>query len=105
MDQRVRSSSEDILADPIPGGYSLTTEQRRSADLASRIKGWGSDLDPATRPCVPRDKAPELGVETLYPPIQRHMSKVNIPKSIEHGHLPPVLDTTCPPRGLDDAIR
>ena len=58
MDQRVRSSSEDILAEPIPGGYSLSTEQRRSVDLAGRINGWGSDLDPATRPGVPRDKAP-----------------------------------------------
>jgi hypothetical protein len=105
MDQRVRSSSEDILAEPIPGGYSLTTQQRRSVDLAARIKGWGSDLDPATRPGVPRDKAPEIGVETLYPPFQRQVPKVKIHKSNEHGQLTPVFGTSCPPRGLSGLIR
>jgi hypothetical protein len=105
MDQRVRSSSEDILAEPIPGGYSLSTEQRRSVDLAERIKGWGSDLDPATRPGVPRDKAPEIGVESLYPPIEPQVPKVKIHKSNEHGKLTPVFGTTCPPRGLSGLIR
>ena len=105
MDQRVRSSSEDIVADPIPGGYSLSTEQRRSVDLADRINGWGSDLDPATRPGVPRDKAPEIGVESLYPPIQQQVARVKIHKSIEHGKLTPVFGTSCPPKGLSGLIR
>jgi hypothetical protein len=105
MDQRVRSSSEDILAEPIPGGYSLSTEQRRSVDLAGRINGWGSDLDPAMRPGVPRDKAPEIGVETLYPPIQQQVPRVKIHKSTEHGKLTPVFGTSCPPQGLSGAIR
>ena len=105
MDQRVSSSSEDILAKPIPGGYSLSTEQRRSVDLAGRIKGWGSDLDPATRPGVPRDKAPEIGVESLYPRFQRQVPKVKIHKSNEHGKLTPVFGTSCPPQGLSGAIR
>jgi len=105
MDQRVRSSSEDILAEPIPGGYSLSTEQRRSVDLAGRIKGWGSDLDPATRPGVPRDKAPEIGVESLYPRIQQQVPKVKIHKSNEHGKLTPVFGTSCPPKGLSGVIR
>jgi hypothetical protein len=105
MDQRVRSSSEDILAEPIPGGYSLSTEQRRSVDLAGRIKGWGSDLDPATRPGVPRDKAPEIGVESLYPPIEQQVARVKIHKSNEHGKLTPVFGTSCPPKGLSGVIR
>src|SRR4051794_885239 len=105
MDQRVRSSSEDIVADPIPGGYSLSTEQRRSVDLADRINGWGPALDPATRPGVPRDKAPEIGVESLYPPIQQQVARVKIHKSIEHGKLTPVFGTSCPPKSLSGLIR
>ncbi|HEX2540984.1 MAG TPA: hypothetical protein VHM00_07860 [Caldimonas sp.] len=105
MDQRVRSSSEDILAEPIPGGYSLSTEQRRSVDLAGKIDGWGSDLDHARRPGVPRDKAPELGAESLYPPIEAQVARIKIHKSNEHGQMPPVFGTSCPPQGLSGAIR
>jgi hypothetical protein len=105
MDQRVRSSSEDILAEPIRGGYSLTTQQRRTVDLAGKINGWGSDLDPATRPGVPRDKAPEIGVESLYPPIQPQVPRIKIHKSNEHGQLTPVFGTSCPPQGLSGVIR
>ena len=105
MDQRVRSSSEDILAEPVRGGYSLSTDQRRSVDLAAQIPGWGSDLDPAMRPGVPRDKAPEIGAESLYPDIEPQVPKVKIHKSNEHGRLPPVFGTACPPSGLSGAIR
>src|SRR4051812_49526068 len=105
MDQRVGSSSDDILADPIPGGRGLTTHDRRNVDLSSTIKGWGSDLDPATRPGVPRDKAPEIGVESLYPPIQRQVPQIKIHKSTEHGQLTPVFGTSCPPKGLSGLIR
>jgi hypothetical protein len=105
MDQRVRSSSEDILAEPIPGGYSLSTEQRRSVDLAGRINGWGSDLDPAARPGVPRNKAPGIGVESLYPPIEPQVARVKIHKSNEHGQLTPVFGTSCPPKRLSGLIR
>jgi hypothetical protein len=105
MDQRVRSSSEDILAEPIPGGRALTTQQRQSCDLSSRIKGWGSDLDPAMRPGVPRDKAPELGGEDLYPDIEQQVPRVKIHKSTEHGRLTPVFGTSCPPTGLSGRIR
>jgi hypothetical protein len=105
MDQRVGSSSDDVLDEPVPGGYSLTTEQRRSVDLAARIPGWGSDLDPATRPGVPRDKAPQIGVESLYPDFEQQVPPHKIHKSTEHGRLTPVFGTSCPPRGLSGLIR
>ena len=105
MDQRVRSSSQDILAEPIPGGYSPTTQQRLAVDLADTIKGWGSDLDPGTRPGVPRDKAPEIGVESLYPPIEPQVARIKIHKSNEHGQMPPVFGTSCPPKGLSGRLR
>jgi hypothetical protein len=105
MEQRLGSSSEDVLPTPIPGGRALSTQERQSIDLSSRIKGWGSDLDPHVRPGVPRDKAPELGVEVLYPPIEQQMPKVKIHKSTEHGRLTPVFGTSCPPTGVSGFIR
>lgn len=105
MDQRLGSSSEDVLPRPIPGGRALSTQERQSVDLSSRIRGWGSDLDPHVRPGVPRDKAPELGVEVLYPPLEQQMPKVKIHKSTEHGRLTPVFGTSCPPVGVSGLIR
>jgi hypothetical protein len=105
MEQRLGSSSEDVLEEPVPGGRSLTTRERQTVDLSGVIKGWGSDLDPRTRPGVPRDKAPELGVEALYPAIEPQVPTVKIHKSTEHGRLTPVFGTSCPPAGLSGALR
>lgn len=105
MDQRVGSSSQDVLNPPVPGGRALTTAQRQSIDLSASIPGWGSDLDPAKRPGVPRDKAPELGVECLYPAFTPQVPRVKIHKSTEHAQLTPVFGTACPPRGLSGSLR
>jgi hypothetical protein len=105
MDQRLGSSSEDVLATPIQGGYSLTTQERRDVDLASTIPGWGSDLDRKLRPGVPRDKAPEIGAEHLFPAIEAQMPEFKIHKSTEHARLTPVFGTSCPPGGLSGKIR
>src|SRR3954470_7178240 len=105
MDQILGSSSEDVLAEPVPGGRSLSSDERRSVDLSSRIKGWGSDLDPKVRPGVPRDKAPELGAENLYAPIEQQVPRFKIHKSTEHARLTPVFGTSCPPSGLSGKIR
>jgi hypothetical protein len=105
MEQTLRSSSQDVLAQSVPGGHGLTTQERQQVDHSSRIKGWGSDLDPRVRPGVPRDKAPQLGVEHLYPPIQPQVPRIKIHKSTEHAKLPPVFGTSCPPSGLSGRIR
>jgi hypothetical protein len=105
MEQTLGSSSVDVLDPPVKGGRSLTSLERRTIDLSAQIPGWGSDLDPQTRPGVPRDHAPEIGVEQLYPPFKRQPAEVLILKSTEHGQLPPVFGTTCPPRGLSGWIR
>jgi len=106
MEQLLGSSSEDILPAPIHGGRGLTTLDRRSVDLSDSIKGWGSDLDPAMRPGVPRDKAPEIGGESLYvDSIPQQTPTVKIHKSTEHARLTPVFGTSCPPRGLSGALR
>jgi hypothetical protein len=105
MEQTLGSSSDDLLKRPVPGGTALTADERRTIDLADRIAGWGLDLDPANRPGVPRDAAPGIGIETLYPPIARQAVPHRIHKSTEHGQLTPVFGTSCPPRGLSGWIR
>lgn len=105
MEQTLGSSTEDVLQPPVPGGHSLTTKERATIDLSSRIPGWGSDLDRARRPGVPRDKAPNIGPETLYPPIPRQVTRAKIHKSTEHGRLTPVFGTSCPPSGLSGRMR
>ena len=105
MDQRVGSSSEDLLPESIPGGRNLSTIERQQIDLSGSIAGWGSDLDPARRPGVPRDKAPELGSEMLYADIPQQEARVRIHKSTEHARLTPVFGTTCPPKGLSGMLR
>jgi len=103
--QTYGSSSDDRLKNPIPGGDSLDTNRRRQVDLAASIPGWGSDVDPRTRPGVPRDKAPDIGAEHLYIDITRQRPPHRIHKSTEHGQMTPVFGTSCPPKGLSGRIR
>lgn len=105
MEQTLGASNQDVLQPPVAGGRSLTTAERRNVDLSRRIPGWGSDLDPARRPGVPRDHAPDIGPETLYPPIARQIPRATIHKSTEHGKLTPVFGSTCPPSGLSGRMR
>ena len=105
MEQTLGASTQDVLHPPVPGGRSLTTAERRAIDLSRRIPGWGSDLDPARRPGVPRDASPDIGPETLYPPIARQVPRATIHKSTEHGKLTPVFGTSCPPSGLSGRMR
>jgi hypothetical protein len=46
MEQVLGSSSEDVLDQPIQGGSSLTTVQRREVDLSARIKVFGTTCPP-----------------------------------------------------------
>jgi hypothetical protein len=72
--------------------------------LRARIPGWGVDLDPKDRPSVPKLKFHDVpGVHWDFPERQpEHWPRE---RSIEHGMLPPVFGTTCPPHGLSGAIR
>jgi hypothetical protein len=105
MDQHLGSSTRDVLNPPIPGDHGLTTQERLAADHSAAIPGWGSDLEPARRPGVPYDKAPQLGAEHLYPPFPRQEPRFTIFKSTEHGKLTPVFGTSCPPGGLSGVLR
>jgi hypothetical protein len=103
--QNLGSSSDDRLKAPVPGGSNIDTAQRAVIDLGAEIPGWGSDLDPATRPGVPRDKAPEIGPDNLYIDITAQVPPHRIHKSTEHAQLTPVFGTSCPPHGLSGRLR
>jgi hypothetical protein len=51
------------------------------------------------------DKAPYVGVETLYPAFDRQIPHNKVHKSVEHGKLTPVFGNACPPRGVSGKIR
>jgi hypothetical protein len=103
--QTLGSSSADQLKQPVPGGPTITTADRAAIDRSGEIPGWGSDLDPATRPGVPRDKAPHIGADHLYIDIEPQRPPHRIHKSTEHARLTPVFGTSCPPHGLSGKIR
>lgn len=105
MEQILGASSDDRLETPVPPGRSLATLERELVDLSGTIEGWGSDLAPERRPGVPRDAAPTLGRECLYPPIEAQLPPFRIHKSTEHERLTPVFGTSCPPSGLSGMIR
>lgn len=105
MEQTLGKSSDDVLSTPHIGGRSLTTLERRTLDLSSTIRGWGSDIDPSVRPGVPMDKAPGIGIETLYPNFEQQVPRHRVHKSTQHAKLTPVFGNICPPRGLSGKIR
>jgi len=105
MEQVLGASSQQELSRPVSGGRGLTTQDRQRVDHSPTIPGWGSDLARERRPGVPRDKAPDIGVEHLYPPIEKQFPRIKIHKSTEHGRLTPVFGTSCPPSGLSGRIR
>jgi hypothetical protein len=76
-----------------------------SDELRARIPGWGTDLDPADRPSVPRERyAPEqTGAHWEFPDQQPELSPRE--RSIEHGMLTPVFGTVAPLHGISGAIR
>jgi hypothetical protein len=51
------------------------------------------------------DKAPDVGIETLYPDFEQQVPRNRVHKSTEHGKLTPVFGNACPPRGLSGKIR
>lgn len=105
MEQKLGSSSEDVLKKPLKGGANPPTEKRRDLDLSDEIFGWGIDLDPAVRPGVPRDQARMIGSDQLYPAFDQQVPTHTIFKSTEHARLTPTFGSTCPPRGLSGFIR
>src|SRR5215210_9140772 len=73
--------------------------------LRARIPGWGADLDLADRPSVPRERFDPAASGAHWDFPERQEERSPRERSVEHGMLPPVFGTTCPPKGLSGVIR
>ncbi|PYY45292.1 hypothetical protein DEJ03_10095 [Curtobacterium sp. MCLR17_043] len=75
-------------------------------ELRARIPGWGSDLDPADRPSVPklsREAGSATGAHWDLPPQQDGAHGRE--RSIEHAHVTPVFGTAQPLHGVAGIVR
>lgn len=77
-----------------------------SDQLRARIPGWGADLDPADRPSVPRELAPDARRAGAHWDLPDRQPEV-WPRehSIEHVGVTPVFGTSCPPKALSGVVR
>ena len=77
-----------------------------AAELRERIPGWGSDLDPADRPSVPklsREAGLATGAHWELPSQQEGADGRE--RSIEHAHVTPVFGTAQPLSGLAGVVK
>ncbi|RDH95853.1 hypothetical protein DEU32_111126 [Curtobacterium sp. AG1037] len=75
-------------------------------ELRARIPGWGSDLDPADRPSVPklsRAAGAASGAHWEVPEAQAGGSGRE--RSIEHAHVTPVFGTAQPLAGPAGVVK
>jgi hypothetical protein len=73
-----------------------------SDELRARIPGWGADLDPVDRPSFPKEQL-DPTIDATLP--DRQPETWPRERSIEHGMLPPVFGTSCPPKGVSGVMR
>src|SRR3954452_2179954 len=73
--------------------------------LRARIPGWGADLDPRDRPSVPRLQFDPGRTGAHWSMPERQEERWPRERSIEHGEMPAVFGTSCPPKGLSGMIR
>ncbi|WP_210480162.1 hypothetical protein [Naasia sp. SYSU D00948] len=76
-----------------------------SDELRARIPGWGTDLDPANRPGVPKMRFDPAASGAHWEIPEQQEEKVPRERSIEHERLPPVFGTAQPLKGLSGRIR
>ena len=83
----------------------MRREAYQSLQPVSRPGYWGVDLDLASRPGVPMERAPQPWPNTRFPPEHQ----AGEPSSPMHGRsnksLPPVFGTAVPLRGLAGLIK
>jgi hypothetical protein len=74
-------------------------------DLRTRIPGWGSDLDPADRPSVPKIRfdPDATGAHWVFP--ERQPGGEHRERSVEHAFLTPVFGTAQPLHGISGFVR
>lgn len=86
--------------------YTEKTEpQARQKRPPESVQGWGADLDPQSRPAVPRERTPPRldNVHWDAPAAQQRCSEVL--HSTERPGITPVFGSTLPPAGLSGVLR
>ena len=69
-------------------------------ELHQSVQAVGVDLDPSRRPGLPRERTPEPGPHTRYPPV-RQAGEPSAPKhGRTHEPTPPVFGTAVPLHGV-----
>lgn len=93
--------------DDLPIAYwAATTRATPPLDeVRARIPGWGVDLNYEDRPAVPMEDFDPGATSAHWHFPERQPQKWPREMSPEHGILPPVFGTACPPRGISGAIR
>ena len=86
--------------------WAATTRATAPMDeVRARIPGWGVDLDYRDRPAVPMEQFDPGATNAHWDFPERQPQKWEREMSPEHGILPPVFGTACPPRGISGALR
>jgi hypothetical protein len=80
------------------------TRPRRPPHLDA-IPGWGSDLDRAQRPAVPKERRPARLEGLHWHEVEPQAAAVTVLHSSERAGLTPVFGSTVPPRGASGLLR
>ena len=99
--------SVPAVEDRLPRAYWASTARATPPmdEVRARIPGWGVDLDWRDRPAVPMEDFDPGATNAHWDFPERQPEKWPREMSPEHGILPPVFGTACPPRGISGAIR
>jgi hypothetical protein len=99
--------STPAVDDDLPRAYWAATTRATPPleEVRARIPGWGVDLDWRDRPAVPMEDFDPGATSAHWRFPERQPEKWPREMSPEHGVLPPVFGTACPPRGISGAIR
>jgi hypothetical protein len=90
---------------PRPYWASTTRAVPPLDEVRRTIPGWGVDLNPEDRPAVPMEDFDPGATNAHWDFPERQPERSPREMSPEHGVLPPVFGTSCPPRGISGAIR
>lgn len=69
------------------------------------IEGWGADLDPKTRPAVPKEHTPPRNIRPHWSVPTQQKQSVEVLISSERPTISPVFGTSTPPSGLSGVMR
>ncbi|HEY0023444.1 MAG TPA: hypothetical protein VGB24_11055 [Longimicrobium sp.] len=101
-ERNVPSAVSDL---PRPYWASTTRATAPLEEVRRTVPGWGVDLNYDERTAVPMEDFDPGATGAHWDFPERQPEKWPREMSPEHGMLPPVFGTACPPKGISGAIR